>query len=323
MTIGVILPHTKLYGGVKRFLELGNIFIDKGHDFILFTQKGDTPNWFSFKGQIKTFSDISNYTLDALFFTEVQYLDLVSNATARHKIFYFVRGNDNLKPLKQNPEIEFFANSTNMYLVAKKKFNIEAFKAFGGINTEMYRPKEIKKAPHSPFTIMAYGRLREKKKGTMIVVKACELLYKRNKNIQLILFDTPVDDKMKKSIEDFHTKVPYEFITHHPVEKNPELFRRADVFIAPEKRAGWANTAVEAMASGVAVIATTSGTADFLFHEKTGLVCKRNRFSIARAIKRLMHENELRLKLAKGGLEEIQDFNWKKLANHIEKHILS
>lgn len=321
MKIAVILPHTKLYGGVKRFLELGNLFIEKGHQFIVFTQDGGAPDWFSFKGEISTHTNLPKFELDALFFTETQYLDLVTRANARRKIFYFVRGNDDLKPIKQHPEIEFFANSSNMYEVAKKKFNIESFKAFGGIDTDMYRPEEIKNEVHSPFTIMVYGRLREKKKGTMLVVRACEILYRRHKNIQLILFDTPVDDKMKKSIDDFHTKVPFKFITHHPVKNNPELFRRADVFVAPEKRAGWANTAVEAMASGVAVVATTSGTTDFLFHEKTGLICRRNRFSIAKAIKRLMTDHDLRHQLATSGLEKINDFNWVTLTGKIEKEL--
>ena len=36
MHLGVILPHTKLYGGVKRFLELGNIFIELGHTFTVY-----------------------------------------------------------------------------------------------------------------------------------------------------------------------------------------------------------------------------------------------------------------------------------------------
>jgi hypothetical protein len=31
MHIGVILPHTLLYGGVKRYLLLGNWFVTAGH----------------------------------------------------------------------------------------------------------------------------------------------------------------------------------------------------------------------------------------------------------------------------------------------------
>ncbi len=321
MHIGVLLPHTKLYGGVKRFLELGNIFTQKGHQFTVFTPQGDQPDWFAFKGDIQPFGQLKNYTLDALFFTEPRFLPEIINSTARKKILYFVRGNENLNKIKQAGNIEVFANSSNMLHLAKKKFGITAFPAFGGIDTDMYKPDSLPEKPHSPFTIMAYGRLTEGRKGTKYVVKACEKLYHQHKNIRLVLFDTPVDEKMKKAIEEFNTAVPFEFITHHPIEKNPELFRKADVFVAPEKKAGWANTAVEAMASGVALIATTSGTTDFLFHEKTGLVIRRNRFSVARAIKRIMADNALRLQLATAGLEKIQDFNWKNLADNIEQHL--
>ena len=66
MILGVLLPHTKLYGGVKRFLELGNIFVDKGHRFIAFTPDGNGPDWFDFKGEMATFSEIGNVQLDAL-----------------------------------------------------------------------------------------------------------------------------------------------------------------------------------------------------------------------------------------------------------------
>lgn len=44
MILGVLLPHTKLYGGVKRFLELGNIFVEQGHRFIVFTPDGKGPD---------------------------------------------------------------------------------------------------------------------------------------------------------------------------------------------------------------------------------------------------------------------------------------
>ena len=44
MILGVLLPHTKLYGGVKRFLELGNIFVEHGHRLIVLTKDGKDPN---------------------------------------------------------------------------------------------------------------------------------------------------------------------------------------------------------------------------------------------------------------------------------------
>lgn len=322
MKLGVILPHTLLYGGVKRFMELGNIFVDKGHEFFVFTKEGIGPTWFDFKGEMKTFTDIATVELDAIFFTEPRFIPLVKESNSKRQIFYFVRGNENLKKMKVLPNIEFFANSTNMYDTAKRKFGITCFKAYGGINSNHYQPKSYEKRDSSkPFVIMAYGRLTEGRKGTTYVVKACERIYKKNKNIKLILFDTPVDEKMKKAISEFNTVVPFEFITHHPVEKNPELFREANLFIAPEKKAGWSNTSVEAMASGVPVAASTSGTNDFLFHEKTGLIIRRNSRNIAKAINLLMTNEDLRLKYAKAGRLQIENFDWTVLAENIENHL--
>jgi glycosyltransferase involved in cell wall biosynthesis len=323
MRLGVLLPHTKLYGGVKRFLELGNQFVDKGHDFIVFTPEGKGPSWFRFKGKVQTFKSLDTCKLDALFFTERSYIPEMLKAKAKRKIFYIVSAKDKLQKIKIYPEFEFFANSTNMYLRAKRKFGIEAFKAFGAIDTALYQANNIStRKEEKPFTIMAYGRLSVKWKGTKYVVKACERLHRKHKNIKLVLFDTPMNEEMEKDIAEFTTSVPHEFIVNHPVDKNPELYAKADVFVAPESIAGWANTSAEAMAVGTPVIATTAGTLDFLEHEKTGLVVRRNKYSIARAIERLMHDEPMRLELARAGRERIEQFDWEKLANHIEDNLV-
>lgn len=86
MNLGVILPHTKLYGGVKRFLELGNIFIERGHRFTVYTVDGAAPTWFDFKGETKTFDALTVDCLDALFTTEVRFLDQLTGANAKRKI---------------------------------------------------------------------------------------------------------------------------------------------------------------------------------------------------------------------------------------------
>ena len=91
MNLGVLLPHTKLYGGVKRFLELGNIFVTKGHRFIVFTPDGKAPDWFQYKGEMATFDALSNYQMDALWTTTVEYMPIVLASNAKHKIFYHVR----------------------------------------------------------------------------------------------------------------------------------------------------------------------------------------------------------------------------------------
>lgn len=137
----------------------------------------------------------------------------------------------------------------------------------------------------------------------------------------MLLFETPLNEKMEKAIREFKTTVPHQVILNHPVDKNLEIFHQADVFAGPEKKAGWANTVVEAMASGIPVIASESGTRDFLFHEETGLVVSRNSRKVKNAILRLMNDEQLRKKLSENGRKKVEEFDWQQLAKRIINYI--
>lgn len=322
MRFAVILPNTKLYGGVKRFFELGDVLTQQGHTFFVFSPEGQKPEWYS--GDVQTFrmDEISGFDLDVGFVTETRFLSLLFQTNAKRKILYFVRPSDKLHILKKYSGIEVFANSTNTYETARIKFGIEAFKAFGGINTTTYYPKEIlPKHEGDPFVVMTYGRIVEKIKGTRLVVKACEKLHKRGYNIKLLLFDTPVNEKAKLAIDTFHTSVPFEFVVNHPVERNVELYHRADIFVSAEKRTGYSNTSAEAMASGLPVIGTSSGTKHFLFHEETGIVVSRWSWRIASAIATLIDDIEKRKTLALAGRKKMEEFSWDILADRIVKYL--
>lgn len=320
MHIGAILPTINLWGGVKRFLELGNRFIAKGHQFRIFTPQGEAPQWFAYKGIVERMDAVANHCFDALFITEPAFLQQLAESRTRVKIFYHVLERESLKDVLTYPQITIFANSSNIYHHDQKKYGITPFKAFGGVTIPSCVPSFTRRSD-SCFTVLTYGRLNMKRKGTRFVVSACERLYKKYKNIQLLLYDTPVDEASEKRIQQFTCNVPFEFIRNHPVEKNYELFRRADVFALAEKSAGWSNTCAEALAAGVPVIGTRSGTQDFLVHRVTGLVVWRNAFSVSRALETLMHNEPLRQRLAKSGHHIIQQFTWDMLADSIEHFI--
>jgi len=316
------LPHSKLYGGVKRFFELGNLFVADGHNFIVFNEKGDIPDWFTFNGRITSISEILNYRLDVLFFTQPDYYPIVNKANAVRKIFYFVKGRENLRHIIRDHSIEIFTNSTNLFVECKKRFGIEPFKAFGGIDTEMYMPLKDKiRDSDEPFVVLAFGRLSKKRKGTRFIIKACERVYRKNKNIKLILFDTPTDEKAKRAIEEFKCKVPFEFFVNHPYDRNPELFHMAHVYVSAEYKTGYSNTSAEAMACGIPVIGTISGTREFLFHDVTGLIVKRNSFSIAKAIRKLISDEPLRIRLAIAARKKVEEFSWKNLYSVLLKEL--
>jgi glycosyltransferase involved in cell wall biosynthesis len=320
MVYGVILPHTLLFGGVKHFLELGNILVRRGNEFIVFTPEGHPADWFPYIGKTERLSELSNFKLDLLFISETDYLKdlLASNATL--KVFYHI-SQKSLKEVLKHPEVHIFANSSTVHNLIRRKYGVDAVKVFGGIDTKVFYPKNETRNEGEPFTVLAFGRLSRKKKGIPIIVRACERLHRSGYNIKLLFFDTPIDQRSKELYEKFKCKVPFEFVLNHPVMENVKLFHRADVYLCAEARTGWSNPSIEAMASGVPVIGTTSGTTDFLIDNETGLVVWRNSWSFGWALKKLIKKPELGRRFVKNALVKIEEFTWEKMADHIEEFV--
>jgi glycosyltransferase involved in cell wall biosynthesis len=320
MKAGVILPHTRLYGGVKRFIELGRIFNKAGHTFTLYTPDGIAPNWTRDDVRVAPIGELMNESNDMLFVTDRKYKNFLLKASARYKIFYHVSLHHKARIMIRDKRFHVFACSSNVVRYDRLVFCRTPFLAAGGVNTELFVPKQaVKTEEKHEFTVLVYGRIHERVKGTHLVVKACEKLYKKYPFIRLILFDTPVNASMSMAIENFKTSVPFQFILNHPVEDNAALFHKADIFVAAEKGAGWANTVAEAMASGIPVVATRSGTADILIDGITGIRVRRNVNSIARGISKMIKSPELRETLALNGRRHIEKFTWQILAGKILK----
>ncbi|MCP4297353.1 MAG: glycosyltransferase family 4 protein, partial [Proteobacteria bacterium] len=162
-----------------------------------------------------------------------------------------------------------------------------------------------------------YGRQSMRLKGTHLVKKACENLHKKGFNIKLLLFDTITDDNIKADIDSFTSTCPFEFVVNHPVEKNYELYHRASAFASAERKGTWANTASEAMACGVPVVASGVGSDDFLIHGETGLRVGLSSRSIEKALKKLYLDQEFQNRAVEAGIRRVRQYQWRFSADHI------
>jgi glycosyltransferase involved in cell wall biosynthesis len=96
------------------------------------------------------------------------------------------------------------------------------------------------------------------------------------------------------------------------------LYASADVFAAAERKAGWCNTAIEAMSSGAAVVCTPSGTRDFARHGETAWVVPvRHPWFLARGLARVLGDDALRARLSAAGPAAVLPFAWPVLAAKI------
>ena len=95
----------------------------------------------------------------------------------------------------------------------------------------------------------------------------------------------------------------------------PDLLRQMDVFVLPSLAEGVSNTVLEAMASGLPVIATrVGGNTELIQHEGNGLLVDVNEDGqLAEAIAQLVDQPELREQMGRRGLERVREkFDWNK-----------
>jgi glycosyltransferase involved in cell wall biosynthesis len=95
------------------------------------------------------------------------------------------------------------------------------------------------------------------------------------------------------------------------------VYGSSDVFVSAEKGAGWSNQTIEAMACGVPVVCTRSGTRDFAVPGETALVVPRTAGHLARAIRRIMDDAALRAQLAQAGRAKAAEFPWERTADEL------
>jgi len=136
MKIGAILPHLGAVGGVRRFLELGNVFTKRGIDYTIFCDDSQRCGWFKCNFKIKDWSAIeADYILigDPPSF---KVLDEVKG-----KIFIYVLAAGKYTPAYQEVYSRYpfiVINKTSL-----KRFP-DAYVTEVGVNTDWFKPKKRK-----------------------------------------------------------------------------------------------------------------------------------------------------------------------------------
>jgi glycosyltransferase involved in cell wall biosynthesis len=338
MKIAALLPHVEVFGGVRRYIEVGNALVRRGHRFALLTPSGEKPVWLDFAGEVRTFASLRSGEFDVGLCGEYSILPQFESLSARAKFFYFVLEGHREERKVARRGYHFLGCSEGICRRIERKYRVTCFRAPGGINKEMFYPlarhaaaeslpaeqpgargASVEIRPGREFRILSYGRIYKKRKGVRTVVQAVEMLHRKGFPVRLILFDSLVGEDKKDPRPLIRTSVPHDFHINLPQDRMAWLFSQADAYVGAERRAGWANTAAEAMACRLPVVCTPSGSRDFAIPDETALVVPfPHPLLLARQIKRLFADSGLRERLADAGYGKIGEFTWDALAARLE-----
>ena len=309
MKISFIEPHLKIYGGIRRIIELSNRLMERGHDVTIFHSDGSPCEWMKCVAKIKSYSEVLKEGHDVIIYNDPNPIDynLARKAKAKLKVFYvlelykkklmkginfkvYLPWNKAMLILKKSLHSSYLklANATWEKEWLKKNMNIDSTLLIGGVNTEMFHPVNVKKNSEE-VRILCSGDQRERK-GTKTILEAFEIVKKEETGVVL---DT------------YHGK-------GIPQEKMAEKYCSADIFVEGSWQAGWNNPVAEAMACKVPVVCTDiGGVKDFAFHEKTVLLVPPiNPEAMASAILRLIRYPQLRETLQENAYNHITKFDW-------------
>lgn len=317
MRIATFLPHVGVFGGVRRFLELGNEWVARGHEVTLYHPEGSAPGWLPYQGRVAPLTAAAAEESDvALCADPHTYGSFRAHRSGKHVYYCVIEGDAGLERAIADPAVTLAGNSGALRARLASRSGRAVLDGVGGIRTAVFRPDAAKRAA-TPLRVLVNGRRSRPKKGTNLVLRALAGLAGKVPSFEVVLFDS-VDAHNRQDPRDGAPLPPNaRFVIGPTQEELLALYQSSHVFVAAERKAGWCNTALEGLATGCAVVCTRSGTRDFAVHEQNALVAWRHPFFLRRAIKRVLTDTALRERLSAAGPASAEPWAWPVLAEKL------
>lgn len=315
MRISLYLPHVGVFGGVRRFIELGNAWSVAGHDVTLLHPGGEPPAWLPFAGATRRLGDGPAAPADLALCADPHTFDAFVAAPATTRLYYCViEGDPGIARALARPDVRLAANSGALRRALERRSRRPVLDGIGGINPRQFRPDPARRAA-TPLRVLLNGRRSRPKKGTDLVLRALAGLAGRVPAFEVVLFDALGPQNRQDPRDGAPLPPRARFVLDPTQEELVALYQSSHLFVAAERKAGWCNTALEAMACGTAVVCTASGTRDFARDGENALVARwRQPFALRPLIARVLRDAALRERLGAAGPATAAAWAWEALA---------
>ncbi|MHB8277211.1 MAG: glycosyltransferase family 4 protein [Candidatus Humimicrobiaceae bacterium] len=220
-----------------------------------------------------------------------------------------------------NSALKIIVPSKDYIGLVSKKYAISKAKIYEipfGVNLKYFNI--ISNKMHSPIRLLFVGRFA-KQKNIPLLIQSFKLIIERNhQDIELhIVGDGEEKSKIIALIksENLEKKV----ILHGALrgKKLYEIYSNSDIFILTSKYESFGIVLIEAMASGLPIIASNIlAVRNIIENGKTGLLVKTTPEDFAEAIEKLLNNPKLREKLSENVLKKVKKYTWTKTVQKFE-----
>lgn len=190
---------------------------------------------------------------------------------------------------------------------------------YNGINLSNCKKKEL--YSNNINTILHIGRFSEQKNHEMLIEAFSKLVLDMPHTKLLLAGDGELRSEVEKKIKKLHLESNIKLLG--VVDNVFDLLHSVDLFVLPSKYEGFPITLIEALGTGIPVIATdVGGVRDIITDQYSGLLCELDPEDLVNKIKRLNDDNELYMSIAQNALRTANMFSVEEMTrNYIDIYI--
>jgi len=176
--------------------------------------------------------------------------------------------------------------------------------------------------PANAQIILFLGRLSEKKSPALLLEAFAQLpLQIGGRELRLVIVgpdESGMQARLEKLAAERGVRERVTFAGAVFGKEKWSVYRDADVFVLPSQNENFGNTAVEAAAAGTPVVITENCGVASLLGGDGGIVVRRETSEVARAVKEVLLDGELRKRLAQGGKSAASRLGWEEPVSQME-----
>lgn len=211
------------------------------------------------------------------------------------------------------------ANSDGLWVLAKKtakRFDKEVEVIPNGVNIEEFAPSAQRNV--SAFRVLFVGRL-VRQKGVSFLLNAVAKALTEHPSWRGVLFcdivgDGPLRGDLEKLSDDLGIRDVVRFYGWASREELPALYQQANIFVLPSFDEGMPNVILEAIASGLPVIATDiKGNEELVEGGKNGFLY-REQEDLARLLVQMISDPARAATMGECSREKSKEYSWSSVA---------